>query len=65
MVISHPQGREALQKQRKQFPDVLVSDLPDQMTLQKVAANHCCEIDNFVDESGFYLVVLKFCKAKN
>ena len=65
MVISHPQGREALQKQRKQFPDVIVSDLPDQMTLQKAAGNHCFQIDNFVDESGFYLVFLKFSKSKN
>ncbi|XP_031256529.1 uncharacterized protein LOC116114524 [Pistacia vera] len=62
VVISHPQGREILEQQREQFADVVISDLPDEMTLQKVAANHSFEIAKFVDEPGLYLAVLKFCR---
>ncbi|KAJ0088285.1 hypothetical protein Patl1_32927 [Pistacia atlantica] len=63
VVISHhPQGREKLEQQREQFADVVISDLPDEMTLQKVAANHSFEIAKFVDEPGLYLAVLKFCR---
>lgn len=64
MVISHPQGREILKQQQEQFADV-ISDLPDEMTLQKVAANHSFEMAKFVDEPGLYLAVLKFYKANN
>lgn len=60
MVISHPQGREVLKQQRQQYPDVILSDLPDKMTLQKVIADHSFEMVEFVDEPGFYLAVLKF-----
>ncbi|XVE75748.1 hypothetical protein DITRI_Ditri12bG0117800 [Diplodiscus trichospermus] len=60
LVISHPQGREVLEQQRKQFPDVIIADLPEKMTLQKVAADHSFEMTEFVDEPGFYLAVLKF-----
>ncbi|KAH7554258.1 hypothetical protein ACOSP7_028634 [Xanthoceras sorbifolium] len=63
VVISHPQGREVLEQQREQFPDVIISDLPDEMSLQKVAINHSFEIAQFVDEPGLYVTVLKFCKA--
>lgn len=40
IVISHPKGREVLEQQRRQFPDVVISDLPDKLTLQNVAADH-------------------------
>ncbi|GAV63979.1 hypothetical protein CFOL_v3_07497 [Cephalotus follicularis] len=65
LVISHPQGRKVLEQQRKQFPDVVVSDLPDETALQKVAADHCFEMAEFFDEPGLYLAVLKLCKATN
>uniref|UniRef100_A0A5B6Z0U6 Uncharacterized protein n=1 Tax=Davidia involucrata TaxID=16924 RepID=A0A5B6Z0U6_DAVIN len=60
LVISHPQGREVVEHQRRQYPDVVISDLPDEMTLQNVAADHSFEIVEFEDEPGFYLAVLKF-----
>lgn len=60
IVISHPQGRKALEQQRRQFPDAVTSDLPDKMTLQNVAAHHSFEMIKFVDKTGFYLAVLKF-----
>lgn len=65
VVISHPQGREVLEQQRKQHQDVLVSELPDKMTLQKVASDNCFEMVEFVDDSGLYLAVLRFSGAKN
>ncbi|XAR68628.1 hypothetical protein NMG60_11003820 [Bertholletia excelsa] len=60
IVISHPQGREMLEQQRQEFPDVVISDLPDKTTLQNVAVNHLFRMTKFVDEPGFYLAVLKF-----
>lgn len=65
MVISHPAGREALEKQRRRFPDVVISDLPDQITLHKIATTHSFGITNFVDDPTSYLAVLKFCKPSN
>ncbi|KAJ9695575.1 hypothetical protein PVL29_010852 [Vitis rotundifolia] len=65
VVISHLQGREVLEQQRRQYPDVIISDLPDKMTLQKVAADHSFEMTEFVEEPGFYLAVLNFCEVKN
>ncbi|KAG6596247.1 hypothetical protein SDJN02_08966, partial [Cucurbita argyrosperma subsp. argyrosperma] len=62
LVISHPGGRKALQQEQQQFSDVVVSDLPDRTTLQKVAADHSFGLTEFVDEDGFYLAVLKFNK---
>lgn len=59
-MISHPQGREVLEQQRRQFPDVVTSDLPDKMTLQNMAADHSFQMIEFVDKHGFYLAVLKF-----
>lgn len=49
-----------LEQQRKQYPDVVISELPDEMTLQKVAGDHSFEMVEFVDESRFYLAVLQF-----
>ncbi|XP_058208374.1 uncharacterized protein LOC131321402 [Rhododendron vialii] len=60
IVISHPQGREVLEQQRRQFPDVVTSNLPDKMTLQNTAADHSFQMIEFVDKRGFYLAVLKF-----
>lgn len=62
VVISHPQGREGLEQQRKEFPDVVVSDLPDESTLKTVAKKHSFELTQFVDEQGLYLAVLTFSK---
>ncbi|XP_057984092.1 uncharacterized protein LOC131168576 [Malania oleifera] len=64
VIISHPQGREVLKQQRQQYPDVIISDLPEKTTLQKVAADFSFKLTEFVDESEFYLAVLKYCKAK-
>ncbi|OMO68901.1 hypothetical protein COLO4_29358 [Corchorus olitorius] len=62
LVISHPQGRQVLEQQRQQFADVIIANLPDKTTLQKVAADHSFEMTDFVDEPGFYLATLKFIK---
>ncbi|XP_021770336.1 uncharacterized protein LOC110734481 [Chenopodium quinoa] len=60
VVISHLQGRQALEQQRQQYPDVVVSDLPEKMTLEKVASNHLFVLKEFVDDLSFYLAVLEF-----
>ncbi|KAL4031599.1 hypothetical protein IC575_009884 [Cucumis melo] len=65
LVISHPDGRKALEQERQQFPDVVVSDLPDRMTLQKAAADHSFDLTEFIDEHGFYLAILKFNKDRS
>ena len=65
VVISHLQGREVLEQQRKQHPDVIISDLPDKVTLQKAATDHSFQMTEFVEEPGFYLAVLNFCEVKN
>ncbi|CAL5193575.1 unnamed protein product [Lathyrus oleraceus] len=58
VIISHPQGREILKQQRQQYPEVVVSDLPDKAHLQSVAAAYSFDVAEFVDEPGFYLAVL-------
>lgn len=60
LVISHLEGREVLEQQRRQYPEVIVSDLPDKLTLENAAAGNSFEVVEFVDEAGFYLAVLKF-----
>ncbi|KAL6986962.1 hypothetical protein U1Q18_012722 [Sarracenia purpurea var. burkii] len=60
IVISHSQGREIFEQQRRQFPDVVISELPDKITLQNVAAEHSFQVIEFVDEPGIFLAVLKF-----
>ncbi|XP_059318582.1 uncharacterized protein LOC132068848 [Lycium ferocissimum] len=60
VVISHPQGRQVVEEQRKQYPDVVVSNLPEKMMLQNVAADHSFEVVKFVDQPRFYLAILKF-----
>ncbi|MCL7037639.1 hypothetical protein MKW94_006786 [Papaver nudicaule] len=60
VIISHPQGRGVVEQQRKEFPDVVTSDLPDKPTLDKVASDYRFDLTEFVDEPGFYLAVLEF-----
>ncbi|PIA48569.1 hypothetical protein AQUCO_01400867v1 [Aquilegia coerulea] len=63
LVISFSQGREVVDQQQKEYPDVVLSDLPHKQNLERVAADHSFEITKFVDEPGFYLAVLKFSGA--
>lgn len=56
--MSHPQGRGVLEQQRQQYPEVVVSDLPDETYLQSVAAAYSFDVAEFVDEPGLYLAVL-------
>ncbi|XP_061346426.1 uncharacterized protein LOC133292060 [Gastrolobium bilobum] len=58
VIISHPQGREVLEQQRQQHPEVVVSELPDKTYLQRVAAAYTFDVAEFVDEPGLYLAVL-------
>ncbi|KAL6523181.1 hypothetical protein OROGR_016784 [Orobanche gracilis] len=60
LVISHPQGRQVAEEQRQKYPDIVVSSLPEKMTLQRSAVDHSFEVVEFVDEPGFYLAVLRF-----
>ncbi|KAL3533975.1 hypothetical protein ACH5RR_007496 [Cinchona calisaya] len=60
VVISHLQGRQTVQEQQQQYPDIVVTELPDKMALQNVAAGNSFGLVEFVDEPGFYLAVLKF-----
>lgn len=60
LVISYPQGREGVERQRKEHPDVVISDLPHKIALDKAATDHSFEITKFLDEPGLYLAVLKF-----
>lgn len=64
-MISHPQGREVLEQQRKQFPDVIISDLPEKLTLEKAASDHSLDLVEFMDDPGFYLAVLKLSSARD
>lgn len=59
-MISHPQGRQVVEEQQRQYPDMVISNLPEKMTLQSTAAEHSFEVVEFVDEPGFYLAVLRF-----
>ncbi|KAK1426209.1 hypothetical protein QVD17_14878 [Tagetes erecta] len=62
IVISHPKGREKLEQQKSEYPDVVVADLPDKSTLESVATNQPFTLVDFVDQSGFYLAVLEHTK---
>lgn len=59
VVISHPQGRSVLEQQRREFPDAVIADLPDEITLKNAAAEHSFGLVEFVDEPGLYLAVLQ------
>ncbi|KAJ8900015.1 hypothetical protein K2173_024128 [Erythroxylum novogranatense] len=65
VVISHPLGKEVLEQQKKQYPDAVIADLPDRVTLQKVAENHSFQMTEYADEPGIFLAVLQFCEVKN
>ncbi|KAL7098115.1 hypothetical protein ACP275_10G185000 [Erythranthe tilingii] len=65
LVISHPQGRQVVEEQQQQYPDVVVSSLPDKTVLQKCAADHSFEVVEFMDEPGFYLAVLRLNAAES
>lgn len=47
-----------LEEQRQQYPDVIISDLPEKLALQKAAAEHSFDLVEFVDEPGFFLAAL-------
>ncbi|KAL2924012.1 Vacuolar protein sorting-associated protein 16-like protein [Bienertia sinuspersici] len=59
VVISPLQGRQALEQQRQKYPDIVVSDLPEKMKLEKVASEHSFWLKDFVDDSSLYLAVLE------
>lgn len=59
VVISHPQGRQVSEEQKQQYPDVVISSLPEKMMLHASAANHSFQVVEFVDEPGLYLAVLR------
>ncbi|KAI3508483.1 hypothetical protein L1887_23491 [Cichorium endivia] len=58
IVISHPKGREMLKQQKVEYPEIVVSDLPDKVTLESVAFDHSFTMLQFIDEPGFYLALL-------
>ncbi|KAL4560725.1 hypothetical protein LXL04_032879 [Taraxacum kok-saghyz] len=58
VVISHPKGREMVEKQKVEYPDVVVADLPEKATLESVASEHSFMMVEFIDEPEFYLAVL-------
>ncbi|KAL8259824.1 hypothetical protein R6Q59_027777 [Mikania micrantha] len=62
IVISHPKGREMLEQQKAEYPDVVVSDLPDKPTLESVASHQSFTLVDFVDQPGFFLAVLEQTK---
>lgn len=59
IVISHPKGREKLDQQKAEYPDVVVTDLPDKPTLESVAYHHSFTMVDFIDQPDFYLAVLE------
>lgn len=59
-MISHTQGRQGAEEQKKQHPDIVISELPDKTTLQTLAPGYSFQTVKFIDEPGFYLAVLKF-----
>ncbi|KAK9664620.1 hypothetical protein RND81_14G056800 [Saponaria officinalis] len=60
VVISHLQGRQGLEQERRKYPDNVVSDLPDKSTLESVASNHSFRMKEYIDDPNFYLAVLAF-----
>ncbi|GER50047.1 hypothetical protein STAS_27328, partial [Striga asiatica] len=60
VVISHQQGRQVAEDQQKQYPDIVVSSLPEKMTLHNAAAKRSFEVVEFMDEPDFYLAVLRY-----
>ncbi|XP_076923086.1 uncharacterized protein LOC143585105 [Bidens hawaiensis] len=62
IVISHTKGREMLAKQKTEYSDVIVSDLPDKASLESVASQHSFAVVDFVDQPGYYVAVLEHTK---
>ncbi|KAH6827442.1 hypothetical protein C2S53_002479 [Perilla frutescens var. hirtella] len=60
VVISHPQGRQGVEELQQQYPDVVVSNLPEKIALESSAAKNSFQVVEFVDESGFYIAVMRF-----
>ncbi|XP_058079257.1 uncharacterized protein LOC131227485 [Magnolia sinica] len=65
LVIGFAQGREAVERHRQQYPEMVTSDLPDKVALEKAAATHLFQVTEFIDEPAFYLAVLNFRKVGN
>lgn len=63
MVISHPEGRQVLDQQRREFPGAVISDLPDKAALLSVATKHSFTVTEFTDDDKLFLAVLKFKEA--
>ncbi|KAL8142884.1 hypothetical protein V2J09_015916 [Rumex salicifolius] len=59
IVISHVEGRQGLEHQKQRYGDMIVADLPDKTTLEKIAADHSFGIVEFIDDPKFYLAVLE------
>ncbi|KAK4767435.1 hypothetical protein SAY86_015185 [Trapa natans] len=63
VVISHPEGRQVLDQQRREFPEAVISDLPDKETLEVAATKHSFMVTEYTDDDKLYLAVLKFKEA--
>ncbi|KAK9068563.1 hypothetical protein SSX86_012678 [Deinandra increscens subsp. villosa] len=62
IVISHPKGRKMLEQEKAEYPDVVISDLPDKPTLESVASHQSFTMVDFDDQPDFYLAVLERTK---
>ncbi|XP_074320769.1 uncharacterized protein LOC141657431 isoform X2 [Silene latifolia] len=60
VVISHLQGRQGLEQERQKYPNNVVSELPEKLTLENVASNHSFMMKEYIDDPSFYLAVLEF-----
>lgn len=59
IVISHPLGREWLDRLHIESPETVPHVLPDQPTLERMIVDLPLSIVSFVDEADFYMVVLQ------
>ncbi|GJN40559.1 hypothetical protein PR202_gb29790 [Eleusine coracana subsp. coracana] len=60
VVIFLDQGRQNLEQQRREHPDVVTSDLPSRSALEKAASGNKYILAEFADDSNLYLAVLQF-----
>ncbi|KAK3150966.1 hypothetical protein QOZ80_3AG0239930 [Eleusine coracana subsp. coracana] len=60
VVIFLDQGRQNLEQQRREHPDVVTSDLPSRSALEKAASGNKYILAEFADDSSLYLAVLQF-----
>lgn len=65
LIISDTQGRDQLRVHKKNNPDVITGDLPDQVELETVLQRYPLQLISFSDEADFYLAVLKVCEDEN